>query len=334
MSNDIDVNRSLVRRPSYLKVAIQIAVIAMVAWMIFYFMREYASDISNLRNLSIPDLFLIGAWSFVSYTAYAYAVYVVLVSVGLKNLGAFDWLKIYFVSRLANLFVTQGGNVFRLVILKKKYDFPYTNSIGVTGFLVWINAVIALLASASFLASADQPLILLGISLFHWSVIVALTMLIGPSALAWAILSFRDTTARQSRWLRPIGDMAKFFVATLRNPALFSRITILSIVHFVFFVGVNFFTFRAIGQPVDIASVCLFTTAFVFTRYINVVPGNLGVSELVAGLVSEQIGIGFGNGLLVSGIVRIVEVVMILLVGVLYGKVLAYNYLRDGPGNE
>jgi uncharacterized membrane protein YbhN (UPF0104 family) len=329
MSDNSDVDRVPIRRPHYLKLAIQIAVIAVATWMIFYFMREYASDISNLRNLSVADVLLIGAWSFVSYTAYAYAVFVALISLGLKKLGPYDWIKIYFVSRLANLFVTQGGNVFRLLVLKKKYGFSYTKSTGVTGFLLWVNALIALLASLVVLAGTEKTSFMLGLSIFDWFVFITLVLLVGPPATAWAIISFRDSPVWESRFLRPVSDMARFFVATLRNLAVFSRITLLSIVHFIFFVGVNYFTFRAIGQPIGLAAVCLFTTAFVFTRYVNVVPGNLGISELVAGIVSEQMGVGFGNGLLVSGIVRIVEVVMILLIGALYGKVLAYNYLRN-----
>lgn len=88
----------------------------------------------------------------------------------------------------------------------------------------------------------------------------------------------------------------------------------------------NYFSFQAIDQPVDLAIVCIFTTAFVFTRYINVVPGNIGLSELVGGLVSEQMGVGFGNGLVVSGIVRIVEVLMILLIGLIYGQFMVFSY--------
>ena len=317
------------RKSSYLKIALQLVAIAIFALMIIYFLRKYADDISILQYLSLLDILVIGAWSFVSYTAYAYAVYVVLVAVGLKGLAPFHWLKVYFVSRLANLFVTQGGNVFRLVILKKKYNFSYTNSIGVTAFLVWINTVIAVLAAASFLAGYNQMPVFAGISLLQWFVLAVLVLLIMPPAAAWAILLFRDSAIFQFRIFRPLADIASFFVATVRDLALFSRITILSIVHFFFFVGVNYFTFRAIGQPIEIAAVCIFTTAFVFTRYINVVPGNLGVSELVGGLVSEQMGVGFGNGLLVSGIVRLVELIMILLVGLIYGKILAFNYLRE-----
>jgi len=108
----------------------------------------------------------------------------------------------------------------------------------------------------------------------------------------------------------------------------------LSAAHFYLFVGVNYVSFHSIGIPLELPVVCLYTTAFVFSRYINVVPGNLGVSELIGGLISEQMGVGFGNGLLVAGIVRVVEVMMILLAGLIYGKFAIFEYFsnRHTPG--
>lgn len=322
-----NIDHQTARKPGYLKIAIQLLAIVLLALMIVYFMRKYSSDISNIQHVSLSDILLISVWSFVSYSAYAYAVFVVLVAVGLERLGPVGWLKIYFVSRLANLFVTQGGNVFRLVVLKKKYGFSYTNSIGVTAFLVWINALVALLASTYFLAEIDQSIAIGGLGLWYWSVLAALMLLIVPPAIAFAIFQRQESPIWQTRLLNPFGKVAEFFVSTVRDAALLSKVTLLSVVHFCFFLGVNYFTFKAIGQPIDLEAVCFFTTAFVFTRYVNIVPGNLGVSELVGGLTSELMGVGFGNGLLVSGIVRIVEVIMILFIGLVYGKFLAINYL-------
>lgn len=326
MAENIDNETS--RESRYFKTLLQIVAIAIFALLIVYFMRKYADDISNVQNLSLLDILLISVWSFVSYTAYAYAVYMVLVDVGLKGLGPFGWLRVYFVSRLVNLFVTQGGNVFRLVLLKKKYDFSYTNSIGVTVFLIWINALIALLASIFALAAGGQGLGFEYQNLLGWSALTALMTGLVPLLIILSIQNFRDSSIWRLRVLAPLGDIADFFVTTLRNVALFSQITSLSIVHFLFFVGVNYFCFQAIGEPVGIVAVCLFTTAFVFTRYINIVPGNLGVSELVGGLVSEQLGIGFGNGVLVSGVIRIIEVMMIVLIGLTYGNILTLSAFR------
>ncbi len=321
-----DISSDLTRKSGFLKITLQLCAIALFVFAIVYFMRKYSADISSLQHLSLPDILIIGAWSFVSYTAYAYAVYVVFVDLGLKDLGPFAWLRIYFVSRLVNFFVTQGGNLYRLVLLKKKHNFSYTNAIGVTAFLFWINALIALIVSIYFLAGFERKLYLYGVSLLNWSMLVVLVLLLGPLLIVWSIQPFRESSIWRSRMLRPFVIIADFFIATVRNGGLLARLTILSIVHFLFFVGVNYFSFRAIDQPIDVAVVCFFTTAFVFTRYINVVPGNLGVSELVGGLISEQMGIGFGNGLIVSGIVRIVEVMMILLIGLIYGKFVAFNY--------
>jgi uncharacterized membrane protein YbhN (UPF0104 family) len=320
------IRPELTRKSGFLKVTIQLFGIAMFVLAIVHFMRKYSADISSLQYLSLPDILMIGTWSFVSYGAYAYAVYVVFVDLGLKGLGPFAWLRIYFVSRLVNFLVTQGGNLYRLVLLKKKHNFSYTNSIGVTAFLVWINALIALTASTYFLAGFERNSYLHGVSLLSWSVLALVVMLLGPLLIVWSIQSFRRSSIWQSRMLRPFANIADFFTASLKNGRLLAQLTILSTVHFCFFVGVNYFSFQAIDQPVDLAIVCIFTTAFVFTRYINVVPGNIGLSELVGGLVSEQMGVGFGNGLLVSGIVRIVEVIMILLIGLIYGQFMVFNY--------
>jgi len=320
------IRPELTRKSGFLKVTMQLFGIAMFVLAIVYFMRKYSADISSLQYLSLPDIFLIGAWSFVSYGAYAYTVYVVFVDLGLKGLGLFGWLRIYLVSRLVNFLVTQGGNLYRLILLKKKYNFSYTNSIGVTTFLVWINALIALMASAYFLAGFERKLYLHGVSLLSWSVLALVMLLLGPLLIVRSIQSFRRSSIWQSRALRPFANIADFFTASLKNGRLLARLTILSAIHFCFFVGVNYFSFQAIDQPVDLAIVCIFTTAFVFTRYVNVVPGNIGLSELVGGLVSEQMGVGFGNGLLVSGIVRIVEVIMILLIGLIYGQFMVFNY--------
>jgi len=323
-----DTTNVLAQKPGYPKIVLQLVAIVIFALMIVYFMGKYASDISSLQHLSPQDILLIAAWLFVSYTAYACAVYVVLVALGLKRLGPFGWLRIYFASRLANIFVTQGGNVFRLVILKKKFNFSYTNSIGVTVFLIWINALIALFAALLILTGRGIKSEAEFTSLLGWSMLAVLVLMLGPLLIVWLIQYFRKSSIWLSPVLRPFRDIAEFFASTVKNFSLLSQITSLSVAHFFFFVGVNYFCFRAIGQSVGIAAVCLYTTAFVLTRYINIVPGNLGVSELVGGLVSEQMGIGFGNGVLVVGIIRFVEIMIIVLFGVICGQIFALSSFR------
>lgn len=312
-----------------MKVVAQLLVIAMFIAAIAYFMRTYSADISSVRNLSWHSILYIGAWSFVSYTTYAYAVYVVLIELGLKNLGPVGWIRIYFVSRLVNFVVIQGGNLYRLIILKKKYDFSYTNSIGVTAFLIWINAFVALLLSVIALATFRERLDLYGVSLLAWSMALMFAAGLVPLIAVFSVRMLRAAALDDFRITRHVISIAEFFTDSVRKGGFFAKVTALSATHYCLFVGVNYVCFQAIGEPLDLPVVCIFTTAFVFTRYINVVPGNLGVSELVGGLISEQLGVGFGNGLIVTGIVRIVEVLMILLAALIYGKVAIFDYFSN-----
>jgi len=323
-----EIRSDAAAKTNYSKIALQIAVIGLLVVAIAYFMRKYSADISNLKELSLLDVAIIGGWSMASYIAYAYAVYIVLVDLGLRKLGLGNWLKIYFVSRIVNFFITQGGNLYRLFVLKKDYGFSYTNSVGVTGFMIWSNATAAVLASVIALASTNLEYRAGGLSLFQW----CLLLFVGLTFVPLVAMPFADRNRMSGisrvRIFKPFLEIAEFFVATVKKRRLFSVVTLLSVIHFCFSVGMIYFTFLAIGQNIDVQIACVFTTAFVFTRYINIVPGNLGVSELVGGLLSEQMGVGFSNGLIVTGILRVVEILMILLAGLFYGKGLALSLLR------
>ena len=299
--------------------------------LIVHFLHKYSADISGLKSLSLLDILLIGIWSFVAYATYAYSVYAMLTSAGLKGLNPFGWLRIYFVSRLVNFFVIQGGNLYRLVLLKKKYNFSYANSIGVTALLIWLNASIALLVSSFILATTEWRPGDFADNLLVWSVAGLVILLLTPLLLVRVVMAFKCLATLPTKILEPALKIADHFVATMKNRRLMMKVTFLSCIHFFFFVGANYFSFRALGQTVDVAEVCIFTTVFVFTRYINIVPGNIGLSELVGGLISEQLGIGFGNGLLVSGIVRMIEILTITLFGLFYGKFLLLEYFRNRP---
>ena len=310
------------------------SLVAVFVLLIMHFLQVYSADISSIWSLSLLDILLIGIWSLSTYLTYAYSVYAMLTSAGLKDLSPSGWLRIYFVSRLVNFFVIQGGNLYRLVLLKKKYNFSYANSIGITTFLIWLNASIALLVSSYILATMEWRHGDFADNLLVWSVAGLVIFLLTPLLLVRVVMAFKYLPALPTKILEPVVKIANHFVVTMKNHPLMLKITFLSCINFFFFVGANYFSFRALGQTVDVVAVCIFTTAFVFTRYINIVPGNIGLSELVGGLVSEQLGIGFGNGLLVSGIMRMIEILTIMLFGLFYGKFLLLEYFRNRPKED
>jgi len=325
VTEEIELQKS--STSSLQKRLLQLAVVALLIYAIVFFAKRYSADFSILENITWQYIVTIGAWSFFSYTAYAFAVYLILVELGLQSLRPIEWIKIYFVSRLVNFVILQGGNLYRLIVLKKKYGFSYTNSIGAMGFLIWINAQIALLMSIIGLAYIDGYLTLASYPLILWCGILLAVLVILPLFVETLTAILEGSSVSHWWLIESLVSVAKFFKSTLRKRAHFALIGVVSGLHFALFVGVNYFSFRAIGQSLELAVVCIYTTAFVFTRYVNVVPGNVGVSELVGGLVSEQLGVGFGSGLVVAGIVRVVELIMIVVAGAAYGNVVLFETL-------
>jgi len=159
----------------------------------------------------------------------------------------------------------------------------------------------------------------------------SLALLAGPMLVVRLINHYRTAAFWNFRIPQLIANVSRYFTDITKDSSLIGKTIFLSSIHFFFFAGVNYFAFYAIGYPIGIAETCFFTTAFVFTRYVNIVPGNIGLSELVGGLVAEQLGIGFGNGLLVSGIVRMIELLMIMIFSLFYGKFLLLDYFRNRP---
>lgn len=317
MSEVHDASKQPARR------VVQLIVVLGFFGLIVYFFRKYSADLSAIRNLSVLDIANIGLWLFISYTAYAWSQYIVLRDLGLKSLGAWRWLQIYYVSRAMNFVIIQGANLYRMLILKHQYGFSLANSVGVTAYILWLNAIAALsiaaLALPALLDSEMPP------AYATIAVIVGLTAL--PIIVTLLIGRSLELPMWQNRFTEPVAKIVRFFNASYAKPLLNLRLFGFNVVNFIFFAGAIYFSFRALDADVPVLATLVFSAAFILTRYVSIVPGNIGLSELVSGLVAEMLGTGFGAGLLVAAVIRVVELLLIGTLGVANGGLVAYKTL-------
>ena len=69
--------------------------------------------------------------------------------------------------------------------------------------------------------------------------------------------------------------------------------------------------FYAIRNPLNLFQTLLFTIVLFLSRSVNLTPGNIGLTELICGYFSQYLGATVGSGIIVSGIIRIVEYIML-----------------------
>lgn len=296
--------------------------------LIGYFLKKYSADLSAVRRLSIVDIVYMGLWLFVSYTAFAWSQYIIMRALGLRSLGMLRWLQIYYVSRALNFVVMQGANLYRILVLKRQYGFSLANSIGVTAYVMWLSGLSVLCVGAATLPFILPPT--------AKSVSLSAALILGATILPVLLtLALRGTVERpawQRRTLEPFAKIVRFFNASYRDPLLNLRVFLLGLVNLLFFAGAIYVGFEALDTGVTLPASVLFSTVFVLTRYVNIVPGNIGLAELVGGLTAEMLGTGFAAGLLVAGVIRVVELLLIGTLGVANGGVVAYRNLAAQRG--
>jgi uncharacterized membrane protein YbhN (UPF0104 family) len=96
----------------------------------------------------------------------------------------------------------------------------------------------------------------------------------------------------------------------------------LSIISLCFFSLSIFLVFRSLEIRTSAAEVVLFVTTILISRAINIVPGNIGITEIVCGHLNRLLGGTIGNGILVSGVLRTISYLINILLGILAAKTL------------
>ena len=76
--------------------------------------------------------------------------------------------------------------------------------------------------------------------------------------------------------------------------------------------------YQAIAHEIPYLVAWFMAIILSFSILISLTPGNLGVQEAIIGLLSELLGLGFNEGLLVAGLVRVVAVSITFTLGPIF----------------
>ena len=299
------------KKPNHIKKLAQYTIVVLLLGLIGKYFIEHTEELKTIADISVWNLLLLFSLLFINNILYAYSMYVILEKRLQGRLTAFEWIKIVIVSRAINFFVTQGANVYRSIYLKQKFDLSHANYIGVVMFHSWWFTVTTLsfcwLAFWCFNTSfAMQNAVTM--SLFAIAI-----LLLGLLPVLVAITSRFDLFAgKRFAWIK---ERASAILIEFNNSALdklfLFRISCLSFITFLITIVTLNITFEALHHELSIDETSLFATIFTMSKYMNVVPGNLGVTEYLFGLLSHLTGGTLGVGVLVSGILRVIDFLVI-----------------------
>jgi len=303
-----------------LKKTIQWLIIFIFAFLIVHYFRKNQDELGLLFRIDAAHLIGIMALTVLTQVSVAFTHFVLLRHMSVKNLGFWEWFQIACVSRFINLHVTQGANIYRSIKLKKQNDVTYTQSIQQLSFLTWVYLLTTLIF-AGILIGVVRPGLLVGSYPALFILLIA-TLIVAflPFAIN-ALLPLLKLNDTRLAWAK--GKMDEVMVQLFRfvtNGRLLTVISLLCFAHFLVFLVLVKSAASALGMPMDLSAVAILTTILMISKYFNVVPGNIGITEYLCGIASAALGSSLGGGIMITALLRIADYLLLLVLALLFMK--------------
>jgi len=315
--------RWLVKYRSQIQLVIGISATGYASWIVFI-SRDNLSKLLNYQSWILVTIILILTLKFLLDTI---PVWLIISNLSGKSLPIIKWIKIMFVGRMANYLVPKSGGVYKAYMLKKEHEISFTSFINVYAFFSWLTISLNL-GLAVVMIFIYMPTLKIG----DYSAIpivggVFLATLLGPLAVKLIL----DLFAIKTVIFNGISEKVYGIFITLfkfgYNITFMSKLIGILIIKF----GLNVLLLQLIfsGMKVEIGyeQIALFVAVQQVSIIIFITPGNIGIRELLYGVIGGAVGIGVTEGVLASAILRAIEFVVIFSFGFIFGGSKVYRSL-------
>lgn len=295
-----------------------IAVCVLIVVRHVYMHREELNQLSHFSALHI-GLWILCQVSFTLVTGVK--MLIVHKGFGLKDISLIKWLKIFFISRFIASNVSQGGKVYRYVVLKNLYGFSFTKSIGVSAFLLWYEAVFSMGMLVLFLLAYRQPFILRNVNILNIILPLWLLCLCGPFVGSMIVTRLPGKGERMEWIRRKFDELTMSFRQITKSPAFFAILLMWSALNFAILCTAMYIFFHGLGiMGMTFIQTGLFSATIISSNILSVTPNNVGIMELIIGLLGETIGVTLANTIVASGGLRILMYVITAVVTLILSK--------------
>ncbi len=241
-----------------------------------------------------------------------YRLFIMLNWLGLSTMGCIQWMRVFVASRFANFYVAQGANVYRAIKLKQAYSFSYSASVGLSTVITCFDAASTLFVTALLIFTRGRLQSRMGFLMLG-----AAVGLVGALAAVPCLtrLASRRKIAADNRWVGWFADrleaMSGVLARCTQSGPTIGFIGGMNILVYLTYLLSVYVCLTGFEQHVSMSNAALITSAFVLSRTINIVPGNLGVSELITGLSAGALAGGVIYGVMISVIFRVIDFAVI-----------------------
>jgi uncharacterized membrane protein YbhN (UPF0104 family) len=278
---------------------------------------ESLSRLKEFRLWHIVTLFAL-------YSAYlvvsAYPPLIIIRAVADLRIPFWDWYKLFIVSRMGNMLISQAGNIYRAGVLNKRYRLPYTEYVNVYLFFAWINTLANFALVLALILLLKPALVIGGV---NGAVAVGVAVIVisaGPLAIEKVLKTVRLRPGMLAKVLEKLHGMFNTMGRQGTNRGLMARVIALGFVQFAIGVFLLDTAFRGMGIQPRLLDLAVFLALYNLSTFVVLTPGNIGIQEMAFGFLSQALGIGIAEGIMASAVLRAVHSIIVFPMGLAFGS--------------
>ena len=284
--------------------------IALLGWYLY----ENRADLAQLLTFSWQTVALIFVLALGACTMNAVYHKMILDTYEI-DLSLVDWMGVVFVANAMALVLPMRADLlFTAAYYRRTKGFAYTKSASVAAGNVVFGVMFALL-------QLFAALLCTGLIEGQWPAILWLLWFGMSAAVGVFLVIARWFENRMPAFLRKYKVVVKIvsgFNALLGNRKLLWKLlgclTVNNLLHLFLYMA----CFRGIGMQVTVYKALFYNSISRLMNLVAIVPGNIGIAQLVMGISGSLMGDVFQNGVVVSLIQRISLVVIYIVFGGLF----------------
>lgn len=265
-----------------------------------------------------------------SVAAQGAQLHVIIETVSGTVIGARVWQRIFWTSRFMNLFVPQSGTLYRAVRLKQGFGVAYVDYAGGFMMFLWLSILITAAVALAVVLPADHRLTLFGMDgRLVLALLLAVVLAVPPTLFGITTLPLRSP--RLSRLQARLGAALTLWRRTLSDWRFLLRYGLFTTLITAFGVAVLVQSFTVFGAQLPLDAAILLFALLSLVWLVPIVPGNLGVLELVCGSLAVGLGLTLTQGMMAVALMRASELLMVMIVALPAGAIAAFRTVGAHP---
>ena len=238
-----------------------------------------------------------------------------------KQVEYFLWLKTFINGRFLNIIIPQSGNVYRGIFLKREYGITYLNYFTIYAILGWTDIVLNLALACAVLGIFGKDLLIGNYPIWELFLYLLITII---SVTYFLFYFFKNVEIKffkkKYQYLKERFNLIYIeIIKSVKDIKLLAKISLAIFLNLVRTCIAIYFYFSIFDINISFPIIMLYYVIIKSCVIVNITPGNIGIQEILYGFVSENIGIGMAQGIMVSGTIRIFTYLGIFFSSLFFG---------------